>query len=145
MKLAPWTHLDAFRLMVGKYKSPRGADYGVFEIPNRAGQMLRIMASNAQPFSNVHWEHVSVSLANRCPNWHEMAAIKALFWDGDEVVVQYHPARKDYVNHHPHCLHMWRPINAVLPVPPSWMVGPREGQSDEDAQRESEIAMGVSQ
>jgi hypothetical protein len=145
MKLAPWSHIDAFRITTGKYASPPGANHGAFQVPTRHGQLLRIIATSGDPFHNANWEHVSVSLANRCPNWHEMAAVKALFWDDDETVVQYHPPRKEYVNHHPHTLHMWRPINVVLPVPPSWMVGPRDGQSADDAMRESEIAMGVSQ
>ena len=32
------------------------------------------------------WEHVSVSLARRCPTWEEMCMIKDLF-------VEYHPPR----------------------------------------------------
>ena len=25
---------------------------------------------------------------------------------------------------HPHCLHLWRPLDAEIPRPPGWMVGP---------------------
>lgn len=69
------------------------------------------------------WEHVSVSLPTRCPTWEEMCFIKDLFWDEDDFVVQFHPSKKDYVNNHPHCLHLWRPIDAVIPTPPVFMVG----------------------
>jgi len=62
------------------------------------------------------WDHVSVSLKTRCPTWEEMCAIKDIFFDPDDVVVQYHPAKKDYVNFHPYCLHMWR-YNGTMPVP----------------------------
>jgi hypothetical protein len=68
------------------------------------------------------WEHVSVSLEpKRMPTWEEMCAIKDLFWDEDDVVVQYHPAKADYVNNHSRCLHLWRTED--MPTPPSWMVG----------------------
>lgn len=66
------------------------------------------------------WEHVSVSPKNqkRCPTWEEMCAIKDLFFDPEETVVQYHPAHSRYVNNHPYCLHLWRPVGAELPEPP---------------------------
>ena len=69
------------------------------------------------------WEHVSVSLPKRCPTWEEMCFIKGLFWGEGDVVVQYHPAKVDYVNLHPFCLPLWRPTEALMPAPPSWMVG----------------------
>lgn len=69
------------------------------------------------------WEHVSVSWADRCPTWAEMCAIKDLFWDEDDWVVQFHPAASEYVNNHPYCLHLWRPTDAVLPKPEMIMVG----------------------
>ena len=69
------------------------------------------------------WEHVSVSTAVRTPTWAEMCYVKRLFWDDDEVVVQFHPAEKNYVNVHPNCLHMWRLKNAELPMPPTITVG----------------------
>lgn len=71
------------------------------------------------------WEHVSVSLPNRCPTWEETCAIKKLFWHPGDCVVQYHPPEKDYVNCHPYCLHLWRPTNQEIPTPPAWMVGPK--------------------
>jgi len=74
------------------------------------------------------WEHVSVSplTARRCPTWKEMCAIKAMFWDAEDWVVQFHPAASEYVNCHPHCLHLWRPTEGNgLPMPPSMLVGPK--------------------
>jgi hypothetical protein len=70
------------------------------------------------------WEHVSVSTRGRPPNWEEMCAVKNLFWDVDDVVMQLHPARAEYVNLHPHCLHLWRPSTGVsIPTPPRELVG----------------------
>lgn len=69
------------------------------------------------------WEHVSVSRPDRAPTWDEMCKFKNIYWDPEDVVIQYHPAQKDYVNNHPNCLHMWRPIGVELPVPDSILVG----------------------
>lgn len=70
------------------------------------------------------WEHVSVSRSDRCcPTWDEMSAVKALFWDPDDCVMQLHPPASRYVNNHPNCLHLWRPVGVEIPQPPSWMVG----------------------
>ena len=70
------------------------------------------------------WDHVSVSLQNRCPLWDEMQFIKQCFFEDEEAVMQLHPRKSDYVNFHPYCLHLWKPQSAVIPVPPTWMVGP---------------------
>ena len=71
------------------------------------------------------WDHVSVSLRDRCPTWPEMHYIKDAFFRGDEEAFQYHPPKSEYVNYHPFCLHLWRPQEEAIPLPPSWMVGPK--------------------
>ena len=65
-----------------------------------------------------NWDHVSVSLTNRCPTWDEMCKIKDIFFRPNECCVEYHPAEKDYVNLHPYCLHIWRPQKETIPTPP---------------------------
>ena len=74
------------------------------------------------------WEHVSVSLPSRCPTWEEMCYVKDLFWEKHETVVQYHPAESEYVNMHPYCLHLWKPIGVEIPTPPTILVGPKRRQ-----------------
>lgn len=81
---------------------------------------LRIIASEGKG-----WEHVSISLSDRTPRWNEMCQIKSIFWDEEDCVIQYHPPKSEYVNCHPYCLHMWRPIGINLPIPPSLLVGPK--------------------
>ena len=76
------------------------------------------------------WEHVSVHAYRargrqmRTPSWREMAFVKDLCWDDEDEVVQFHPPRSEYVNIHPHVLHLWRPIGVAIPRPPSRLVGP---------------------
>lgn len=72
------------------------------------------------------WEHVSVSLRDRCPTWDEMCVVKDIFWDAEITVMQIHPPKSQYVNQHPYCLHLWRPQHNTIPTPPMWMVGIKE-------------------
>lgn len=80
------------------------------------GRKLCMIASNAEG-----WEHVSVSILgkkDKTPTWAEMNFVKDLFWSEDDVVMQLHPRKTDYVNQHPGCLHLWRPIGQEIPTPP---------------------------
>lgn len=115
--------LDKYRDMEfeRKYYGCNGdAGNGVFRVPV-GGKMFNVVASNGGG-----WEHVSVSPANRkrtiAPTWEEMCEIKRMFFQEDETVVEYHPAKADYVNLHPQCLHMWRPTGVEMPKPPKIFV-----------------------
>ncbi len=91
---------------------------GVFLVPSPVDRApMRVIASVGDG-----WEHVSVSRANRCPNWPEMDHIKRLFFKDDEVVMQLHVAASDHISVHPYCLHLWRPLDAIIPLPPKDMV-----------------------
>ena len=70
------------------------------------------------------WEHVSVAPYKRniVPSWDDMCMIKDMFFEDNETVVQYHPAKSNYVNVLENCLHLWRPIDRELPVPPMILV-----------------------
>lgn len=69
------------------------------------------------------WEHLSVSMLSKTPNWEQMCMMKDIFWGKDEACVEYHPKEEDYVNNHKHCLHIWKPTESELPIPPSFLVG----------------------
>jgi hypothetical protein len=73
--------------------------------------------------SGMGWEHVSVSTRNnRTPSWEEMCTVKRLFFKDDEVVMQLHPAEKDYINDNKFVLHLWRPKLKKIPLPRKDMV-----------------------
>ena len=128
---------ERYRIHTGTYATTYHAgNNGAFLVrhPKIAHTFLLCIASDGGGFehvsvtlqtSNVGGRHKSAlaTLNNRCPLWSEMCYIKDLFWTDDETVIQYHPARNDYVNMHPHCLHLWRPTEATIPLPPSIMVG----------------------
>ncbi len=108
---------NKFRVVLPEFG--KGDDHnGIFVIPLKHGQRVRVIASNG-----MGWEHVSVSRQDRPPLWDEMCQVKALFWDDEDCVIQYHPPRSEYVNNHPNCLHLWRPIGVTLPMPDSLLVG----------------------
>lgn len=111
-------------------KEGGGFDTGVFIIPRRGQSApLKVIVSGSSIWDEVFgsgttpWEHASVSLPTVCPTWPEMCRVKNLFWDEEDLVVQYHPPKEDYVNMHKYCLHMFRPLGIEMPKPPKIMVG----------------------
>ena len=111
--------LNKHRLQVPGYVLG-GATEGAFKFRIN-GNNYFVIAS-----SDYGWEHVSVSCPSKIPTWDIMCKIKDLFFYDDEVVMQLHPKKEDYVNNHPNCLHMWRPTNEKIPTPPSILVGIKE-------------------
>lgn len=124
---------DKFRVRRGEWATATGDKFGAFWVPIKLGAPPMMVlasdgieadyASDGWEHAPTAWEHVSVSLPDRCPTWEEMAYVKSLFWDEEDCVVQYHPPRSEYVNQHPYCLHLWRPVGQVIPLPPSILVG----------------------
>lgn len=93
---------------------------GAFSIPYKSYR-FKVVAS-----CGLGWEHVSISLENRCPNWGEMCYFKDLFFEDEECVMQLHPPKSNYVNNHKYCLHLWRPLETTIPMPSSLLVGIKE-------------------
>jgi len=124
---------NRYRITEGRLSSKyTDGNNGLFMVPRRyyakpeqeRRLKLRVVASDGGIDSQL-WEHVSVSMQNRCPTWEEMCWIKSIFWDEEDTVIQYHPAKSEYVNCHPFWLHLWRPVGQSIPIPPSIMVGPK--------------------
>jgi hypothetical protein len=116
--------LEAGRFHSGHYASSPGDPFGAFKLMGPCGAELIIIASDGEGLTE-RWEHVSVSTRHRPPNWQEMCFVKNLFWRDDELVIQFHPPKNEYINCHPHCLHLWLPPYPVR-LPPTLLVGPRD-------------------
>lgn len=103
-------------------KAPRlkavelGDDGGIFKWRHN-GKNFTIVASFGGG-----WDHVSVDASGLIPSWEDMAAIKDMFFEPEETVIEYHPAKSQYVNLAQDTLHLWRPQDEQIPVPPIWMV-----------------------
>ena len=116
--------LEAGRYTTGQFATHVGmGPYGAFKVMGPCGADLRIIASGGDPADvSEGWDHVSISINRRPPNWQEMCFVKDLFWEPEECVVQFHPPQSTYVNNHPFCLHLWKPP-FELPLPPAILVG----------------------
>jgi hypothetical protein len=118
--------LDAYRLrsadVLRHYGSFGDETCGMFDLPYpRTSVTLRCIAS-----SDDGWDHVSVSLKNRTPNWAEMEFVKRAFFAPDETAMQLHVPAADHINCHPNCLHLWRPNDGrEIPRPPAEFVAPK--------------------
>jgi len=120
MKIRPDPRVEPYRVPDGAYASTtRDGNMGAFIIPFGKSRLV-VLSSDG-----MGWDHVSVSVKDqkRCPLWREMCFVKDLFWEPEEVVMQLHPRQSQYVNMHPHTLHLWRPGEGGIPEPPSIMVG----------------------
>ncbi len=116
MKPTPSEALERCRVKHGPGRSDASyGNNGHFRIVTPKGVRLFAIASDG-----MGWEHVSLHVIdqNRCPTWEEMCYAKSMFWADDETVVQYHPPKSEYVNIHPYVLHLWRPVDQPVPVPP---------------------------
>lgn len=114
---------EQYRVRDGKYASDeRDGNNGAFRIPltdhHGIKRYYTVIASDG-----AGWEHVSVSLPNRTPSWEAMEAMRVLFWGTESTVMQLHVPRSAWVNTHSYTLHLWRPVDAEIPLPPSTLVG----------------------
>ena len=80
------------------------------------------------------WEHVSVAPYNKryIPTWDDMCCIKDIFFRDDEAAIQVHPPKEEYVNNVDNCLHLWRCTYQPMVLPPSCLIGVRDGQSQQE-------------
>ena len=118
---------NQYRLRTG----PMGSDdsiglCGAFQILKQNKGKKYILTIIADDGKDTGWEHVScykmIYSKRFIPSWSYMCLVKSLFWDDEDCVIQYHPAKKDYVNCNPYVLHLWRPIGLELPMPPKELV-----------------------
>jgi hypothetical protein len=126
-----WSAIECYRWQESPLgPSPAGSTYGAFRIKSQKAVVI-IIASDGE---ETGWEHVSVTMqvsplgkpVNILPPWNLMCEIKAMFWDANECVVQFHPPESEYVNNHAACLHLWKWVGGEFPLPPSILVGIKE-------------------
>ena len=118
--MSNWTEINKHRERRGQFGTDDSDGFNGLFWMWIGNERLRIIASDG-----LGWKHVSVSRRDsyRTPTWDMMCAVKDLFWDESDWVVQFHPPKSEYVNNHPGCLHLWQPTEQQLPVPDSTMVG----------------------
>lgn len=108
----------------GEFGSSFGDRFGAFFLTClHTGAELKVIAGGEDAWlregmPGEPWDHVSVSADGRVPTWQEMCWVKECFFEDEECVIQYHPAKSRYVNHHPDVLHLWKSCVQVFPMPP---------------------------
>lgn len=121
--MSDWAFLNKHRIRRGQFAS--GDEFGfngafTFALPGEARKIM-VIASDTHGF-----QHVSVSFGqnHKTPSWEIMCAVKDLFWDSEDTVVQLHPPKSKWISNHPGALHLWRCTDGrEQPMPPEWMVG----------------------
>lgn len=116
------TTLDHYRVTTGPviklYGNAGDSLGGAFRMKSpKDGQEIFAIAG-----SRLGWDHVSISRPDRCPDWAEMCFLHQIFFKDDEVAMQLHVPATDHINIHSHCLHLWRPHDTDIPLPPADMV-----------------------
>lgn len=80
------------------------------------------------------WEHLAISpqpQRGKVPEWTVMCKVKEIFWDDEECCIEYHPRKSEYINNNETCLHIWKPLEAEIPEPPSILLGFKDMNSTE--------------
>jgi hypothetical protein len=110
---------NRWRIRTGEFASDETDGFnGHFLVPLE-GELFHVILSDGMGF-----RHLSVSNAQKrtLPSWTVLRRLKETFWGDDSWVVQYLPAKDDYVNDHKWVLHLWEPLNQELPKPPIILV-----------------------
>lgn len=135
MKFSP--KLEQYRISTGLFATFPNEPMGAFMISGPYHRTLNVIASAGDDDLGVPWEHVSVSTRGRCPNWEEMCFIKDLFWDEEEMVMQVHPPKSEWINNHKFCLHLWKPKYEKIPAPPGVAVGDKKMNDDPEGMKKA--------
>ena len=90
----------------------------LFRSPISIMNKLYVLASE----DGNRYEHVSAHGVDErgnlyTPHWDEMCYIKDQFFDEEQVVVQIHPKKSQYVNAHGNVLHLWHDKSGIYEYP----------------------------
>lgn len=120
--------LERCRVNLPEFEPTKPGDRrGLFAV--RKPQMQLVIIADEGDRSG--WEHVSVSVKydhpvhgwiDHIPGWDVMNAVKDMFWDSEECVLQFHPPKSVYVNTKKNVLHLWKKVGSNYETPPMDLV-----------------------
>lgn len=108
---------------IPKVTDPENEGMFMFNSPWDKGELIVIAAVG------YGWDHISVSRADGTPSWLEMDYVKRLFFHEHEWAYQLHAPVAEHISgkwpgrRALNTLHVWKPHNRTIPIPPRWMVG----------------------
>lgn len=73
----------------------------------KIGDDVAVLVSESVEADDRIWLHVSVSRPTRLPSWSDLRRVKDAFIGKDRKAIQVLPAQSEYVNIHPHVLHLF--------------------------------------
>jgi hypothetical protein len=116
-------HIEKYRVRTGRMASQISDGMNGAFMLDVLGEKIAAVVSNGRDWKEsgllgIEWEHVSVSHRRRVPTWYEMQAVKELFWEDSELVIQFHVPKSDHINIHENVLHLWKPVGFTVPLPP---------------------------
>ena len=68
--------------------------------------MLKVMAG-LERHGDRRWIHISCSRHDRLPSWDDLKLAKRVLAGPERQAIQVIPRESEYVNFHPHCLHLF--------------------------------------
>ena len=86
-----------------------GTDGGVLAKFRCARRQQSVLVSAAL-MDGVVWVHASISGMD-LPTYADLVALKAWVFGSDGIACQVFPQKSQHVNIHPHCLHLWGPLD----------------------------------
>ena len=88
------------------------------------------------------WNHASVSpfKLRIMPTYDDLIMIKNICWNEDEDVIHVFPKKSEHVNNVENCLHLWEAYYTPMVLPPSCLVGLKEGQTRQEMMEEVKAA-----
>ena len=118
--MSDWNFINQHRCREGRFRSEYSDGFNGLFLIQIDSETLNVIASDGEG-----WKHVSVSRkydAHKVPSYSMMCKVKDLFFEPEDWCMEFHPAKSEYVNNHPGCLHLWKP-DAPFPTPPSILTG----------------------
>lgn len=96
---------------------PGSGNRAAWVYAHRIAVGFNVMISKSEMDDGSWWLHISVSKPNRLPTWDEMKKVKDEFLGEDTEAFHIIPKKKDFVNVHRFCLHMWSPLGTQTRLP----------------------------
>jgi hypothetical protein len=118
--MSDWNFVNRHRVTTGMFASSAADGCNGFFCLILDSRKIKVIASDTDG-----WQHVSVSIegSDHTPSWSIMCQVKDMFFDSNDWVMQLHPPKENNISNHPGCLHLWRPTESQIPIPPAIMVG----------------------
>jgi len=77
----------------------------------------RVLYTMMEPHFGSLWCHASIACTDRYPTWDEILDARYTFFTEDDEVFQYLPPKREYLNLHKNCFHLWHRVGArILPA-----------------------------